>query len=98
MTLGKLVTFLSSGSLTVKYVIWIWRRPNKKVHVKVLVIVKSYTNIDNKGNSNSCPSDFFKLALLGKIWIVSGTKWRKMLLGVIFKKDSEPNKEGASWS
>lgn len=37
VTLDKMLTFLSFGSLTIKYIMGMLRRSNEKMHVKVLV-------------------------------------------------------------
>lgn len=62
--LDKMLTFLSFGSLAVECAVGILRGSNEKMHVKVLVYIKSYTNVNSKGHPNDYPHTFFKFALL----------------------------------
>lgn len=68
VTLDKMLTFLSFGCLTLKDVIGLLRRANEKMHVDVLVSIKSNTNVDNKDILMTAPVISSSLSCCERTW------------------------------
>lgn len=71
VTLDRLITFLSFGSLTVKYVIWILTQSNKKMHMKILIILRATRTLVTKDIERTAPVISSSLLSCERIWMVS---------------------------